>query len=113
MAPELSKACPESEGMLKIDASVETANEIVFRLTGRIDAGHLAELTALVAEAHRHGRKVVFDLESVDEVDRDTVHFFVRGPGRQAHLLHCPAYVKEWCRAEARRRQTLRVVKAV
>lgn len=99
--------------MLKIDASTETPHEIVFRLTGRIDAGHLEELSGLLAQARRNGRKVVFDLEGVDEVDRDTVRFFVGGPGRQAHLLHCPAYVKEWCRAEARRRQTLRVVKAV
>jgi outer membrane protein len=97
--------------MLKIDASAQTSNEIVFRLTGRIDAGHLGELTELLAQARRNGRKVVFDLEGVDEVDRDTVRFFVRGPGRQAHLLHCPAYVKEWCRAETRLRKSLRVVK--
>ncbi len=99
--------------MLKIEASTETPKEIVFRLTGRIDAGHLEELSGLLTEARRNKRKVVFDLERVDEVDRDTVDFFVRGPGRQAHLLHCPAYVKEWCRAEARRRQNLRVVKTL
>lgn len=89
--------------MLKIEVASQTETGVVFRLTGRVDHGRLAELKALLSESRRAGRKVVFDLEGVDAVDRDVVRFFVRGAGRDAHLLHCPAYVKEWCRAEAKR----------
>jgi outer membrane protein len=98
--------------MLKIDASAQSANEIVYSLVGRVDADHLDELKGLLVQASESGLKVIFDLEGVDRVDRNAIRFFVRGPGRQAHLLHCPAYVKEWCRAEARHRSALRVVKS-
>ncbi|MEO8432902.1 MAG: TolC family protein [Acidobacteriota bacterium] len=88
--------------MLKIEAGAATAKEQVYRLTGRIDAEHLDELRTLLQSARLARKKVVLDLESVSDVDRDTVRFFTSGPGRAAHLLHCPAYVKEWCRVEAR-----------
>jgi outer membrane protein len=97
--------------MLKIEIVAESSIEVVYRLTGKVDAARRVELAALLEEAKKARRKVVFDLEGVDAVDRDIVRFFVRGSGRQAHLLHCPAYVKEWCRAEAKRGPALKVVK--
>ena len=89
--------------MLKIEVAAQTTSGIVYSLTGSIDAERREALERLLEEAKSAGRKVVFDLEGVESVDRDIVRFFVRGPGREAHLLHCPAYVKEWCRAEKRR----------
>jgi len=97
--------------MLKIEVAARTSTGIVYSLTGRVDAARRAELAALLNEAKRSGVKVVFDMEGVDAVDRDIVRFFVRGAGREAHLLHCPAYVKEWCRAESKRGPALKVVK--
>jgi len=88
--------------MLKIELTSQSPTGVVYRLTGHVDHARLPELKALLGEARRGGRKLVFDLEGVDAVDRDVVRFFVRGAGREAHLLHCPAYVKEWCRAEAK-----------
>ncbi|MDQ2870119.1 MAG: TolC family protein [Acidobacteriota bacterium] len=90
--------------MLKIDTVTETETDALIRLTGRVEAEQLPELKTLLARASKAGRKVTLDLEGVSAVDRDTVRFFVSGPGRSAHLLHCPAYVKEWCRAETRRK---------
>ena len=97
--------------MLKIEIAARTPTGIVYSLTGRVDAARLPELGGLLEDARREGQRVVFDLEGVDAVDREAVRFFVRGAGRKAHLLHCPAYVKEWCRAEARRRKAFKVVK--
>jgi outer membrane protein len=108
---EYSTLRRDEGGMLKIEIATETPTGIVYNLSGRIDAEHLAELRALLAAGRHASRKVIFDFQDVDAVDRDTVRFFVRGAGRQAHLLHCPAYVKEWCRVEARRKPALRVVK--
>src|SRR6478672_2218640 len=94
----------ETSRMLKIERGPASEKEQVYRLTGRIDAEHLEEIRSLLESAHLARKRVVLDLESVSDVDRDTVRFFTAGPGRAAHLLHCPAYVKEWCRVEARRR---------
>jgi outer membrane protein TolC len=89
--------------MLKIETAAETESEVVYRLTGRLDAEHVEELKSLLSTRGRQRRRVTLDLAGVLEVDREAVRFFVKGAGRAAHLLHCPAYVKEWCRVEAKR----------
>ena len=66
--------------MLKIDASAQSANEIVYSLVGRIDADHLGELKGLLVQASESGLKVIFDLEGVDQVDRNAVRFSFGAP---------------------------------
>lgn len=90
--------------MLKIEAGTATETEALYLLTGRVDTEHLDELKAVLSREAAAGKRVIFDLEGVVEVDREAVRFFVKGTGRAAHLRHCPAYVKEWCRVEAGRR---------
>ena len=80
--------------MLKIETAAQSESEVVYRLTGRLDAEHLRELKSLLSDHGRQGCRVTLDLEGVLEVDRQAVRFFVKGAGRSAHLLHCPAYVK-------------------
>ena len=94
--------------MFKIEQIDETPSRVTVRLAGRLSADRLAPLQAFVEAAERDGRSVTLDLSDVDRVDREIVRFLVAGASRGRHLLHCPSYVAEWCRAETRRRARLR-----
>ncbi len=66
-----------------------------FTLSGRIQAGNMAELQqlfALEAEAHN----IVLDLKEVKLVDREAVEFLARCESTGTKLINCPAYIREW-----------------
>jgi hypothetical protein len=68
----------------------------VLRLSGRVQAGHLEELAAQLA--NRPG--AVLDLAEVTLVDLETVRFLKASEAEGTRLRHCPAYVREWIRRE-------------
>jgi len=83
--------------MLKIQ---RTANgEVLFTLSGRIDAENLAELEALVGSEPKNTR-VVLDLKDLTLVDRDAVKFLERSEADSIKLKNCPAYIREWITRE-------------
>jgi len=86
--------------MLKI---LRTANgsSVVFVLSGRIEAEHLAELEALF-DAEEHG--FVLDLMEVTLVDRETIGLLARCAAEGVELRNCPAYIREWLEREERRK---------
>ena len=72
---------------------------VVFTLTGRIQVEHLPELQRLLAlEARDHS--IVFDLDQVRLVDRETVKFLKQCEADGAKLENCPAYIREWMEKE-------------
>jgi anti-anti-sigma regulatory factor len=83
--------------MLKI---MRAANgEVVFTLSGRMDAENIAELKALlVAEAK--DRRLVLDLKDLTLVDRDAISFLARCEADSVKLKNCPAYIREWITRE-------------
>jgi anti-anti-sigma regulatory factor len=83
--------------MLKI---MRAANgEVVFTLSGRMDAENIAELKALlVAEAK--DRRLVLDLKDLTLVDRDAISFLARCQADSVKLKNCPAYIREWITRE-------------
>ncbi len=83
--------------MLKIQ---RTANgKVVLRLSGRIQAEHVAELQRLF-DLEKGGRGLVLDLKDVTLVDRDAVKFLARCEADGIELKNCPAYIHEWIERE-------------
>jgi anti-anti-sigma regulatory factor len=85
--------------MLKITRA--TNGEVIFTVSGRMDAEHLAELkTLLTSEAH--GCRIILDLRNLTLVDQDTVSFLGHCEADNIRLKNCPAYIREWIARERR-----------
>jgi len=83
--------------MLKIQ---RTANgDVVFTVSGRLDAGNVGELSGLFA-AEPAGRTVVLDLKDLVLVDRDAVRFLRLCEDDSVVLRNCPAYIRAWIARE-------------
>src|SRR5246127_2534445 len=82
---------------LRIDISDES-DQVVFTLTGRIQAEQISELQALV-KSDLPDHNLVLDLKEVKLVDRDAVRFLAEIEAQGARLRNCSAFVREWiCR---------------
>src|SRR6266850_3005728 len=87
----------ESGQMLKIQR--ETNNQVVFTLSGRMDAENVSELKGLI-ESEARGRRIVLELSDLTLVDRDAVKFLKRCETDSIKLENCPAYIREWIERE-------------
>ena len=73
--------------------------EVVFSLSGRMDAENVGEIeTPLSAEAS--DRIIVLDLKDLRLVDQDVVSFLRRCEAGGIQLKNCPAYIREWINGE-------------
>ena len=83
--------------MLKI---MRAANgEVVFTLSGRMDAENVAEMETLF-KSEAEGRPIVLDLKDLTIVNRDAVRFLERCEADSIKLKNCPAYIREWITRE-------------
>ena len=85
--------------MLKITRA--SNGEVVFKLSGRMDAENVGELETMVSEEANRGR-IVFDLKDLTLVDQDAVNFLNRCEAAGIQLKNCPAYIREWITGEGR-----------
>ena len=83
--------------MLRIQRSAN--GEVVFTLSGRVDAENVAELKTLLG-SEAEGRRIVLDLRDLILVDRDAVRFLERCETDSIKLKNCPAYIREWITRE-------------
>ena len=83
---------------LRIQRS-EQVEQVVFRLTGRIQAEDIPGLLALV-RSELQQRVIVLDLEQVKLVDRDAVLFLALSEAAGVRLKNCSAYIQEWINQE-------------
>jgi len=82
--------------MMRIQRSANA--EVVFTLSGRMSAGHVDELKALLkSEA---ASRIILDLRDLTLVDRDAVCFLKSCEGSSIELRNCPAYIREWMTRE-------------
>jgi anti-anti-sigma regulatory factor len=92
--------------MLKIQRSAN--GQVVFKLSGRIEAEDIKELRELLAP-DTAGRQLVLDLRDVTLVNQDAVKFLASCEADSIKLENCPAYIREWieqARGGTRRRGT-------
>jgi len=85
--------------MLKIQRSIN--GEVVFTMSGQMDAESIVELETLV-NAETNGRRIVLDLKDLTLANDDAVTFLGRCEATSITLKHCPAYVREWITAKRR-----------
>ena len=79
--------------MLKI---LRSANgEVVFILSGRIEAEDIVELERLFA-LETGDQHLVLDMKDVTLVDRDAVKLLARWEADGIRLENCPTYIREW-----------------
>ena len=83
--------------MLKIQRA--TNNHVVLTLSGRMNAGNVPELKALI-ESEVTGRRIVLELGDLTLVDRDAVKFLEHCETDSIELENCPAYIREWIARE-------------
>jgi anti-anti-sigma regulatory factor len=83
--------------MLKIQRAAN--GEVVFTLSGRMDAENVAELETLLGTESK-GRRIFLDLKDLTLVDRDAVTFLGRCEADSVKLKNCPAYIREWITRE-------------
>ena len=79
--------------MLKITKAAN--GEMVFTVSGRLDAENLAELKTLFS-SEPGGRRITLDLKELIRVDEDAVCFLMRCEADNIQLKNCPAYIREW-----------------
>jgi anti-anti-sigma regulatory factor len=80
-----------------------TANDdIVFTVSGRLQAENVSELSALLA-ADQDGRTRVLDLKDVVLVDSDSVRFLCACVNDSVVLRNCPPYIRAWMTREGER----------
>ena len=79
--------------MLKIQRAAN--GEVVFTLSGRLEADNVSELSTLLA-AEPAGSHLVLDLRDLVLVDRDIVRFFRTSERDGIALRNCPPYVRAW-----------------
>ena len=85
--------------MLKITRAAN--GEVVFKLSGRMDAENVAELQTLFT-AEADSRRIVLDLRDLTLVDQDAVGFLRRCEADSLQLRNCPAYIRKWITGEQR-----------
>jgi anti-anti-sigma regulatory factor len=83
--------------MLKITR--EANGEVVFKLSGRMDAAEVDELKKLFS-AEASGCRISLDLEDLTLVDQEVVSFLRRCEADGIELKNCPGYIREWIAGE-------------
>ncbi len=83
--------------MLKIDR--QATGEVVFSMSGRLEAESLNQLSALL-EGETSGQALVLDLKGLVLADREAVRFLRTCESRGVQLRNCPPYIKAWIAQE-------------
>ena len=85
--------------MLKIQRS--SNGQVVFTLSGELDAEQIGELEALI-RSEAKGRTIVLDLKNLTLVGREAISFLGRCEADGIGPRNCAAYVREWITRERR-----------
>lgn len=73
--------------------------EVVFNVSGQLNAENVAELEALLA-AERKGRRLVLDCADLRSVDAAAVESLEKWEADSIRLKNCCLYIREWIRRE-------------
>jgi len=73
--------------------------EVVFTISGRLDAEHIAELETLIV-AETKGRRIILDLKEMTLTGQDGIDFLTRCEAAGIALVNCDPYVREWITRE-------------
>ena len=94
--------------MLKIQRSAN--GQVIFTLSGRIEAEDIGELREVLA-LETTEKQLVLNLRDVTLVNQDAITFLGSCEADSITLENCPAYIREWieqARGRTRHRRTQR-----
>jgi anti-anti-sigma regulatory factor len=83
--------------MLRI--TCDKNGEVVFKVSGRMDAENVGDLKTLFG-SEAQGRRIVLDLLELILVDQDAVRFLEGCEADGIELRNCPTYIREWITRE-------------
>ncbi len=83
---------------LRIQRSAERG-QVVFTLTGRIQADQVSSLIGLLKD-ESSAQGLLLDLDQVKLVDRDAVLFLALSEARGIKPRNCPSFIREWINRE-------------
>ena len=73
--------------------------EVVFKVSGQLNAKYVAEMKALIA-AEAKANRIVFDLKDLTSVDGEAVRFLEKCETDAIELKECGAYLRERIKRE-------------
>jgi len=91
------------EQMLRITRKAN--GEVVFRVSGQLNAENVAEMETLI-EAETNGRRIVLDCTDLRSVDGEAVKFLEKWEADSIKLKNCGLYIREWIRRERQERRS-------
>jgi anti-anti-sigma regulatory factor len=80
--------------------SVADEHGTTIRLIGRMQAQHVEELKAQMAQIGASGARVALDLRELSLVDVDAVRFLGTCQAGGISIVHCPPYINDWIAKE-------------
>ena len=89
--------------MLRITRSAN--GEVIFRVSGQLNAENVAEMEALIA-AERKGSRIVLDCTDLRSVDAEAVKSLEKYEANLIKLKNCGLYIREWIRRERLERKS-------
>jgi len=91
------------ELMLRITRKAN--GEVVFKVSGQLNAENVAEMETLIA-AETKGRRIVLDCADLRSVDGEAVKFLEKSEADSIKLKNCGLYIREWIRRERLERES-------
>jgi anti-anti-sigma regulatory factor len=79
--------------------------EVVFKVSGQLNAENVAEMETLIA-AETKGRRIVLDCTDLRSVDGEAVKFLEKWEADSIKLKNCGLYIREWIRRERLERES-------
>jgi anti-anti-sigma regulatory factor len=79
--------------------------EVVFRVSGQLNAENVAEMETLIA-AEGKGRRIVLDCTDLRSVDGEAVKFLEKWEADSIKLKSCGLYIRECIRRERLERES-------
>ena len=79
--------------------------EVVFKVSGQLNAENVAEVRALIA-AETKGRRIVLDCTDLSSADAEAVRFLEKWEADSIKLKNCGLYIREWIRRERLERKS-------
>src|ERR1700675_73154 len=78
--------------------------EVVFKVSGQLNAENVAEMETLIA-AETNGRRIVLDCIDLRSVDGEAVKFLEKWEADSIKLKNCGLYIRGGIRREGRKRK--------
>jgi len=73
--------------------------EVVFKLSGRMNAENIGELETLFS-AEASLRRILLDSKDLTLVDQDIVSFLKCSEAKGIKFENCPAYIRQWIKQD-------------